>query len=284
MTLDDITIFYGYKRDKLPHTHKQTKSHDPDAACAIENCFLAYGWSSQELLRSETKVMVVLRFHQSKRPHADEGPGDSESANKRRRIDQPGATPRPDHDFPATSLDQFSPGSIDRATSSGIDNTVESMNRSNSSHLIPFDARNGTRNLTDPATMGNLDYAFNSSDELTDPATMDNLDYAFNSDELTDPATMGNLCDTINGPAADDLGYAADFLQSIHDQPMDALPNPDEALWWTINESDPSTHMFLQGAASATQLYFMNDFTYQSHDPHLESPERKHTGCLDPRT
>jgi hypothetical protein len=266
MTLDDITIFYAYKRNELPQ-HKQTESHDPDAACAIENCFLAIGWSSQELLRSETKVMVILRLYQSKRPHADEGPGDSESGNERRCVDQPGVSAPPDHNLLATCES---------------DNTVESMNRSNSSHLIPFNAGNGTRNLTDPATMGNLDYAFNR-DDLTDPAMMGNLGYAFNSsDELTDPATMGKLCDTINGPAADDLGYAADFLQSIHDQSMDALPN--ETLWWTVNESDPSTHMFLQGAASATQLYLMNDFTYQSHDPHLESPEHRQSGFLDPRT
>jgi hypothetical protein len=197
MTLDDITILYEYKSDRLP----QTKSHDRDAADAIRGCFLRYGWSSSELLSSSTKVMEILGPYLQL--NAGDGPGDS-NTNKRQRLDQPGASAScPDHDF---SLDQFSLGSIDQATSSGIDNTMGSMPRSNSSHLISFDARNWTRNLTDPATRCNLDYAFNSSGEFTDPATRSNLDYAFNSSgKFTDPAT------------ADDLGYAVDSSGKITD-------------------------------------------------------------------
>ena len=148
MTLDDITFFYRFKGDRLP----QTKSHDPDAAHAIRGCFLRYGWSSSELLSSSTEVMEILGPYLASARPRDSG------TNKRQRLDQPGASAScPDHHF---SLDQFTPGSIDQATSSGIDNTVGSMPRS-SSHLISFDARNWTRNLTDPATRGNLDYAFN---------------------------------------------------------------------------------------------------------------------------
>jgi hypothetical protein len=292
MTLNDITAFYGYKRQNL--SHKQTESHNPDAACAIKNCFLAYGWSFPELLRSKTKVMAILTPHlRSKRLHADDGPRDSEPGNKRRRVDRPGAfTSCPDNDFQASSLDQFLSGSIDRATSSGSDNTVESMNISNSSHLISFDARNGTRNLTDPAMMDILNFAFNNLDELTDPATMDDLSAAFNSShELTKPAAMGSLdytfdnsdgLGTINGLAADELSYAADLLHSWPNPGHETDASVDEVLCRTFTGSDPSRHMFLQGAISAAQL--PDDFTYQSM-PHISSPTKASTpGSLDPRT
>ncbi|KAH6667754.1 hypothetical protein B0J14DRAFT_567124 [Halenospora varia] len=292
MTMGDITIVYVYKRNILPHLDDLTRSHDPDASYAMKDCFLTYGWRFSGLLSSSTKVMEILRpYLQQKRPHVGGGPGDSESTNKRRRVDRPGAsTSRPDHDFPETSLDWFSPGSIDQATSSGIDNTVESMPRSNSSHLISFDARNGTRDLTDAATMGNLDYAFNSSDELTDPATASILGYAVNSpDEFTDPTTASNLGYTNSSGEITDLD-TADFLQSTHDQSMDALSNLDyemdppvvELLQWTVNGSDaltdPSTDRFLQGAISPTQLYLMDNFIYPSHDQHL--PNASTPGCI----
>jgi len=138
--------------------------------------------------------MGILRLYLQR--NAGDGPGDSDT-NKRQRFDQPGASAScPDHDF---TLDQFSPGSINQATSSGIDNTVGLMPRSNSS-------RNWTRNLTDPTTRGSLDYAFNSSGESTDPAIADNLGYAIDSSgEITDPVT------------ADDLGYAVDSSDGITD-------------------------------------------------------------------
>jgi hypothetical protein len=281
MTLDDITLVFKYKEDRLPTFYKQTRSHDPDASCAIRDCFLAYGCSSWELQHSETSVMTLLRSYlQYKGPHASDGPGDSVSTekrrlvnqrrrvNKRRRVDQQGAsTSRLDHDFPATSSDQFSPGSIDQATSSGIDNTVESMPIWNSSHLISFDARNGTRNLTDP--ISNLDYTFNSSDELINPAIASIFDFTVNSqDEFTDPAA-GNILDyTINSSCNITDLDTANFLQNSGDQSMDALsnygtnPSVNEHLLWTVNGSDalidPSTERVFQGAASPNQIYLMN--------------------------
>jgi hypothetical protein len=68
----------------------------------------------------------------------------------------------------------------------------------NSSHLISFDARNGTRNLIDP--ISNLDYTFNSSNELINPAIASIFDFTVNSqDEFTDPIA-GNILDyAING-------------------------------------------------------------------------------------
>jgi len=77
MTLGDITIFYGYKRARLP----QTKSHDRDAAHAIRGCFLRYRWSSSELLSSSTKVMEILGPYLT-----GARPGDSDT-NKRQRLD-----------------------------------------------------------------------------------------------------------------------------------------------------------------------------------------------------
>ena len=164
-------MVYAYKRDKLSDLDKQTRSHDPDASYAIAEFFLAYGWSFSELLSSSTRVMEILR------PNLSDGPGDTESINKRRRVDEPGASPsRLDHDFPATSLYGFSMGSIDRAPSSGINDPAESMPRSNSSHPISFDARNGTRDPTDPATMGSLAIeTFSPTSTLSPPEELSNL-------------------------------------------------------------------------------------------------------------
>lgn len=284
LPLSDITTLYEYKGVRFPH--KQTKSHDPDASCAIKNCFLAYGWSFQELLHSRTKVMAILRpYFQSKRPHAGDGPGDSGSTNKRWCVDRLGAsTSRSDHNFSATSLDQFSPGSIDQATSTGIGNTAEPMPRSNSSHLISFDARNETRDLTDLTTIGNLNYVFNSSDELTDSTTTNILGYSVNNpDEFTDPITTNNLSHAINSSCnITDLDTAG-FLQNTHNQSMDMLSNLDygtdplavEYLQWTVNGSDaltdPFTERFLQGATSPSRLYLMENVIYSSHDQHLQN-------------
>ncbi|KAF4637521.1 hypothetical protein G7Y89_g549 [Cudoniella acicularis] len=282
MTLDDITLVFKYKEDRLPAFYKQTRLHDPDASCAIWDCFLAYGCSSWELQHSETSVMTLLRSYlQSKGPHTGDGPEDFVSTekrrhvnrrrrvNKKRRVDQQGAsTSRPDHDFPATSSDQFSPGSIDQATSSGIDNTVESMPIWNSSHLISFDT---TRNLTDP--IGNLDYAFNSSDGLIDPAIASI--FVNYQDEFTDPAAGSILDYTINNSCnITDLDIA-NSLQSTHDQSMDALsnyetnPSVNEHLLWTVYGSDalidPSTERVFQGATSPNQIYLLNTSQTQAN-------------------
>jgi hypothetical protein len=230
MTIGDITIVYIYKRDRLQNLEEQTRSHDPDVSYAIRDCFLTYRWSLEELLLSNTKVVNILRpYLQPKRPHASDGLGDSESTKKRQRVDQPRASaPRLDHDFSATSLDRFSPGNIDQVTLSGIDNTVKSMPRSNSPHLISFDTRNGTRNLIDSVTIGNLNYVSNSSDNLTDTATASILCYTANSsDEFTDLTIASNLGYTINSSGEITDLDTADFLQSTHDQPMDALSNLD---------------------------------------------------------
>ena len=269
MTLNDITILYQFKRNILSHLDKQTRSRDPAASSAIKACFLAYGWSYSELLGTNTKVMAILMLYlQPEGPHTDGGPGNSECTNKRWRVDRPGASAsRPDHHFPATSVDRFSLGSndFDREPSSGIYNTVESIPGWNSSHLISFGARNGTRDLANPATMGSLDYATNSSG--IDPATEGILSCTVNSqDEFTDPVAESILDYTINGSC--NITALDDFLQSIDDQSMDVLsyyetdPSVDEHLLWTVHGSDvlidPSTRRVLQGATSPNQIYLTN--------------------------
>jgi len=294
MTKGDISIVYLYKRDKLHKLEKQSRSHDTDASYAIMDCLLTYGWSLEELLLSNTKVVNTLRpYLQPKRPHASDGPGDSEPTKKRQRVGQPGVyASRLDHDFSVTSLDRFSPGNIDQATSNGIDNTVESMPRLNSSHLISFDARNGTRNLTDYTTMGNLNYASNSSANLTDAATTNILHYTTNgSDEFIDLTTARNLGYTIDSSGEITDLDTADFLQSTYDQSTSALsdlgcemnPPAAELLRWTVDGSDTltdqSTDMFLQGAISPTQLYLMDNCAYPSHAQHL--PNGSTPGLID---
>lgn len=250
--------------------------------------FKKYGWSFSGLLDSNTKVMAILKpYLQPKRPHADDGSGDSEPQYKRWHVDKSRVSASlPDHDFPATSLN---PGSndFDQATSSSSSNTIESIPGSNSIHLISFDTRNGTRDLTDATTMGHLDYTFNSSDELTDTAIASILGYTVNSpDEFTDPSTASNLGYTINSSGEITDLDTAGFLQSTHDQSIDVLSNLDhktdpsavEHLRWTVNGldtlTDPSTERFLQGATSPNQVYLMGNFIYQSHDQHLPNASK----------
>jgi hypothetical protein len=148
-------------------------------------------------------------------------------------------------------VDRFSLGSndFDREPS-------ESIPGWNSSHLISFGARNGTRDLANPATIGSLD-----------PAIEGILSYTVNSqDEFTDPVAESILDYTINGSW--NITDLDDFLQSIHDQSMDVLsnyetdPSVNEHLLWTVHGSDvlidPSTRRVLQGATSPNQIYLTN--------------------------
>jgi hypothetical protein len=176
--------------------------------------FKKYGWSFSGLLDSNTKVMAILKpYLQPKRPHADDGSGNSEPQYKRWHVSKSRASALlPDHDFLANSLD---PGSNDlnQATSSSSSNTIESTFGSNSSHIISFDTRNGIRSLTDAATMGHLDYTFNSSDELIDTATASILGYTVNSsDKLIDTATASILGYTVNSSGEITDLNTADFL------------------------------------------------------------------------
>ena len=71
------------------------------------------------------------------------------------------------------------------------------MPRSNSLYPISFNVRNRTRDLTDPVTIGNLNYAFNSLDKLTDPTTTSILSYSVNNlDKFTDPIVSNLGCTT----------------------------------------------------------------------------------------
>jgi hypothetical protein len=236
MTIGDINIVYVYKRDMLPHLYKQTRSYDSAASNAIKDCFLAYGWSFPDLLHSETKVMAILiPYLQQKRSYDSGWSEDSGSADKRQRVNRPEAfTSYPDH------------------------KTVESIPRSNSSHLISFDTINRARDLTDTRTMNNLSYAFNSSDELTDTATVSILGHTVNDpDEVTDPPTARNFGYTINSSdEITDLDIP-DFLS----QPNYEVNSAAAFLEWSVNGSgaltDASTDSFLQRATSPNQLYRM---------------------------
>jgi hypothetical protein len=247
------------------------------------NCFWRYGWSSSEFLSSNTKVFEMLRpYLRTKRQHAGDGPGDS--TNKRRHVNRPGAsTSRSDHDFSV----HFSPGRNDQAISIGIDNTVESMLRSDSSRLIPFDARNRMRNLTDPATIDNLDYVFDSSKELTDSATASILGCSVNSsDEFTDLVTASNFnyttnswCNIADPVTTSNFSYTANSWCNIADLDMDAFFRP--ALYQTgpfteyfqrsVDRSDAltdrSTEILLREATSPTQVYLTENSQYASHLP-----------------
>jgi hypothetical protein len=181
MTLDDITYIFAYRRDKLPHLDELVRSHNLAVSGAIVDCFVGYGWSISGLLDSHTKVMKILKHYFShKRPHADSRL-ESEFKNKRWRVDRSGAS--------GSLLDQLSPGSNDfgQAIPSTTYNNMESTLGSNSIHVIPFDGKNGTRHLIDPA-IGNLGCAVNSPDEFTDHAAAGNLGYAVNRYEITDLA------------------------------------------------------------------------------------------------
>lgn len=275
MTLDDITQLFAYKRENCPDLDEWVRWHNPEVSYAVVACFLKYGWSFSEFLDSKTQVVLLLKPHlQPKRPHADDWPRGSKSQYKRQRVDRSGTS--------ALHNLRFSPPSsnVDPESSSGIYNTVESIPGLDCSHIISFDARNGTRDLTDPATVGNLGYAVNNPNILTDPATINKLNYAVRADEIRDLAT-------------------ADFLQSTDKQAMDILLNVEsrrnqladastiQHLQWTVNEAnelvDPSTDRFLQEATSATQLYLMKDLMHPSMARISTLPNAR-TGCLDPRS
>ena len=252
------------------------------------DCFLKYGWSSLELLASDTKVISILKQYLPKQsPHADGGPGDpdSEPQYKRRRVDQPRASasvPLPDHNFPANSLH---PGSnnFDQATSST--NTVESTPGSSSIHDISFDARNWTRDLTDPATMSNLDCGFNGSEHLVDFTIESIIDYSVNSpDGFTDPTTASNLRYAVN--SSDEI-TAMGALPNLH-YGTNQLTDPSvvEHLRSTVEGSDkltdPFIDMFFLEATSATQI--MNDPIYPSRTNTSSLPNASTPGYIDPRT
>jgi hypothetical protein len=142
MTLDDITSIFAYRRENFPDLDKWVRSYDSAVSDAIVNRFMEYGWTSLGLLNSNTKVMITLKPYLQR----GDGPGDSES--KRCRTDQSATSASlPDH--PANTLDLFSY------------NTVESILRSNSSHLNSLGARNRTRDLTDSAMVDILGNAVN---------------------------------------------------------------------------------------------------------------------------
>jgi hypothetical protein len=257
MNMDKITLVYQFKKNRLSQLDEQTRSHDFEASCTIRDCFLGYGWSSSELLGSNTKVMAILNpYLQPEGLHIDDGLGN---------FDRRGASAaRPNHHFPATSLNQFSLDSndFDPAPSSGIYNTVESISGWNPSHLT-FGARDGTR---DPATMGSLGDAINSS---IDPTTEGILSYTVNSQhEFIDPAAERIFDYAINNSYNITDFNTDDLLQSTHDQSMNTLSNyetdplVEEQLLWTVHESaavtDPSTRSVLQRAASPNQIYLMN--------------------------
>ncbi len=60
INLNEITMAYQFKRNRLSQLDERTRSHDFEASCAIRDSFLAYGWSSSELFGSETKVVEIL--------------------------------------------------------------------------------------------------------------------------------------------------------------------------------------------------------------------------------
>jgi hypothetical protein len=274
MNLNWISMAYQFKRNRLSQLDERTRSHDFEASWTVRDCFLAYGWSSSELLGSNTKVMAILiPYLQPKELHADGGPGN---------FDRPGASAAcSNHHFPATSLNQFSLDSndFDPAPSSGIYNTMESIPGSNSSHLT-FGARNGTRDLANPATMGSLGYTTNSP--AINPTTEDIFRYTVNSqDEFIDP---GSILDyTINDSCNITDLDAANFLQSTRDQSVDALsnygtnPSVNEHLLWTVYGSDalinPSTRRVLQRAASPNQIYLMNIAQTQANPGWMRSTD-----------
>ncbi|KAH9205063.1 hypothetical protein DL95DRAFT_451403 [Leptodontidium sp. 2 PMI_412] len=178
MTLHDITCTFACIKNKLPAVHKRAESHNEEVAKAILDGFKKYGWSFSSLRDSKTKVIVILK------PYLQS----TESKNKRWRVDQSGAlSSLSSHDFPANLLNQGS-NDFDQATLSR--NTVESTPGSNSIHLITFDAKNRTRDLTDPVITSNLSNAVNSLDEFIDCIVVQFLQLAVSeSAEFTDPST-----------------------------------------------------------------------------------------------
>ena len=198
MTKSDITSVYAYKRDMLPSVDERTRSRDPDASHAIKDCFLAYGWSSEELLRSNTTVVAILKRHLSgKRPHAGFGPEDPESAHKRWRVDeaQQAYDSCPHRDILATSSDQLAMpySDLNRTASAEVNNNLDNTPGSTSSYLKLSSTRDWTRDLADAATISNLGYAFQTSAQLEDPATTDILNHTVNSlGDFTDLLSIYN--------------------------------------------------------------------------------------------
>jgi hypothetical protein len=100
------------------------------------------------------------------------------------------------------------------------------MPGSNSLYLISFDIINRTRDLTNIATIGNLDYTFYNSDGFIDIATESILGYIVNSlNEITDPLIASNFGYIINNSnKIIDLDII-DFLQNIYNQLINMLSN-----------------------------------------------------------
>jgi hypothetical protein len=149
----------------------------------------------------------------------------------------------------------------------------------NFSHLPSFDARNGSRDLTDPATAYDLNYAVNISEEFTDPATADNLCFTVGRpDEIIDPATAGALGYAVTGPEGlVDLAIV-EILNDATDRHVDSLLCPDletveqirsidqsmaSCLQWTVSGSnaltDPSIEEIFRGATSDPNQMHRNE-------------------------
>jgi hypothetical protein len=68
------------------------------------------------------------------------------------------------------------------------------MLKSNSLHLISFNARNWTRDLINLIIKGNLNYAFNNLSKSTNLAIANDLNYAINSlNKIINLITRSNL-------------------------------------------------------------------------------------------
>ncbi|KAL5315980.1 hypothetical protein ACEPPN_016854 [Leptodophora sp. 'Broadleaf-Isolate-01'] len=262
MTMDDITCAFACIKCKHPDLYKGAKSHNKKVSEAILDGFKKYGWSFSSLRVSQTQVMVLLKpyFH-SKRPYADVEPGDSESSNKKWRVDHVGASlPFTGHHFPANLSN---PGSNDFDPATSSRNTVESTPPSKSTLLAMFDANDRARDLTDPVMASNLSYAVNSLDELVDRGTADKLVYAVDdTDEFADPTTTSNLdyANEITGLAtATANDQLIDILSSV-DYGMNQLTDSSvvQFLQWTVSKpaelTDPSTESFLRGAIPQRNL------------------------------
>ena len=183
MTLDDITYVFAYRRDKLQDLDGETRSHNWAVSSAIVEGFTTYGWSLSGLLNCNTKVMKILKSYlRPKRPHADDGPGNSVSRQKRWRVDRSGASASlPDHDFLASSL------ASGKKTSSQVTYITNAMEAT-------LGSKDRTRDLIDSATASNLVHAVKSPDVFSDPVTIGNLGHAVNSsDEIIDLAVADFL-------------------------------------------------------------------------------------------
>jgi hypothetical protein len=147
--------------------------------------------------------------------------------------------------------DIFSPSSneFDRTSY----NPLETTPGPNSSHLTSFDAGNRSRDLTDPATAYDLNYAVNRPDEFTDPATADNLCFTVGRpDEIIDPATAGALGYSVTGPEGlVDLAMV-EILNDATDRHVDSLLCPDLEIVEQDRSIDQSMASFLQRTVSGS--------------------------------